>query len=191
MRTLILIIVLLLPSPVFAQQLGAEWSLWTLDHGSTSGSATTRASATVRLGFPLAQARTVLQAGVTYASERDDAPSLLLLEAELGQRLLASEDGAANLFISGGVGALRFGAERQQDIIAECNRSPLCFYEGSSFQSGWRPTLSVGVGADLPISDVLMMQPTARAVALAGGSNAGSTDRTLLLRLGVGLTWRR
>ena len=48
---------------------------------------------------------------------------------------------------------MRFTADGKQAVIAECARNPLCFFEGMSYRTGWRPALSAGVGADLPIMD--------------------------------------
>jgi hypothetical protein len=122
-----------------------------------------------------------LQAAMAYAAELDDAPGLLHFEGEIAHRLFNKAGGNANLFISGGVGAMRLAADRQQAIIAECARNPLCFFHGTSFRSGWHVTLSGGVGADLPITKTLILQPTLRLVQL---------DAPAFLGVGVGLTWR-
>lgn len=197
MRLRILLLLVLLPVPVAGQgsasrlEIGTEWSYWRLDMGTASNAATTRPTATLRLGVPLTgRAGRVVQVGATYAPEGDVEPGLLHLEAEVAPRLIGARSSAPDLFVSAGVGALRFAADRQQERIAECGRTPTCMFEGIPYRSGWRPTLSAGLGADLPLADAVLVQPALRVIRLVGGGEAGPDEAPFFLRFGIGVTWR-
>ncbi len=190
MRLCVLLLLLLFPAHADAQDIAAEWSLWRLGASAASSDASSRPGATIRLGLPVISANSVIQLGATYAFQEDVAPGLLHLDAEVATRLLGAPGSDANLFVTGGIGALRFAADRQQSIISACERVPTCIYEGSVYRSGWRVVVSGGLGADLPVSDALLLQPTVRVLRLVGNGDAGPLNAGFLVRFGIGLSLR-
>ena len=191
LRPCALLLLVLMPTALAAQELGADWSLWRLNAGTTSDAVSTRQGATLRLGLPLGDNRSALNVGATFASESRSTPGLLHFDAEVASPLLAGDRSEPNVVLLAGVGALRFAADRQQAVIAQCNRTPLCMYEGVSYRSGWRGTLAAGVGADLPVASAVRFQPSVRVLRLVGSGDAGSRDDPWMLRLGIGVAWRR
>lgn len=180
----------LMPTSLAAQEIAGEWSLWRLNAGTTSDAASSQQGATLRLGLPLGETASAMHFGAAFAPESRVSPGLLHLTAELAGPLIRGDRSAPNVVLLAGVGAMRFAAGRQQAVIAECSRDPLCLYEGVSYRSGWRGTLSAGVGADLPVASALRLQPSVRMLRLIGGGDAGLRDDPWLLRLGVGVAWR-
>jgi hypothetical protein len=52
--------------------------------------------------------------------------------------------------------------------------------------------VGLGLGADLPVFSAVRLQPSVRVLRVVGGGEAGAGDEDpWLLRLGVGIAWRR
>lgn len=170
---------------------GLEATYWVFDAGGSSTKAQTGWGPTLRFGVrPSPGSRVSALVAVTYASEGSFDPGVAGGVVELAVRFARIGDTRRrfNGFVTAGLGALHFDADRLERQRAACG--PECRFEGVTFTSGWRPVLSGGLGMDVPVSATLLMQPQAHILRPVGSATAGPEGNTAVLRVGVGLAWR-
>jgi hypothetical protein len=182
------------PSSGMRAEIGIEATHWVFDGGGSSAQGQARWGPTLRLGLrPRPGSRVSALMAVTYASEGSFETGAAGGGLELAVRFarVGEQRRRVNGFVSAGLSALNFLADRQERALAGCTPEVGCMAEGvRSFRSGWRAVLTAGLGADLPIAGSLLLQPQAQILTPVGSGRGGPTNGGAMLRLGMGLAWR-
>ena len=182
------------PAGGMSAEIGIEATHWVFDGGGSSAMGQTRWGPTLRVGLrPRPGSRVSALMAVTYASEGSFDPGAAGGGLELAVRFarVGEQRRRVNGFVTGGLSALNFLADRQERALAGCTPEVGCMFEGGrSFRSGWRAVMTAGLGADLPLAASLLLQPQAQILKPVGNGRGGPTNSGAMLRVGVGLAWR-
>jgi hypothetical protein len=174
-------------------EFGIEATHWVFDGGGTLTTGQRGWGPTLRVGLrPRPGSRVSALMAVTYASEGSFDPGAAGGGLELAVRFarVGEQRRRVNGFVTGGLSALDFLADRQERALAACTPDVGCMFEGASFRSGWRAVVTAGLGADLPLAASLLLQPQAQILKPVGNGRGGPTSSGAMLRVGVGLAWR-
>ena len=175
----------------FRLAVGAEATYWRLGGGGLT-TVNGRWGPTVGVGTAGGALRGIdVRVSLSYAPEASFTPGLAAGAMELiayGWRPDPSR--RLNLTFHAGGALLDVRAANAERAQAECTPERFCLNEGASYRSGLRGAALLGLGLDLGITTHLWLQPVGQLVALTGPGRGGPTDSNLLLRVGIGITWR-